>query len=226
MDTALVMPQPLDGAIAQAHEAVHGMAVRHPGRVLGIACIDPRLDDAAYQRLFELYVDDYGFVAVKLHTSGYGVAPDDSVCDKVFRLARRSGVPVIVHTGLGGPHTLPHRVEKPLARFDDVPVVLAHAGFAAFSAEATRTATTFPQAFLEPSWCPTFAVRRMLDEVGCDRVLFGSDHPENVSVEFTRFAALGLSGTEHAAVLGGTARTLFGLRPSPDPADTPFKELA
>lgn len=167
-------------------------------------------------------------IAVKPHTSGYRIAADEVACEKVFRLARRSGVPVIVHTGLGGPHMLPQRVEKPLAQFDDDPVVLAHAGFVAFSAEAARTATSFPQVSLEPSWCPTFPVRRMLEEVGCEPMLFGSDHPENVPVESARFAALGLSPVEQATVLGGTAQRLLklGTSPAPPPAGFRCKELA
>lgn len=223
VDVALVMPQPRDPGIAQAHVAIRDMAVQNPGRVHGIACIDPRLDERTYGALFERYVDEYGFVAVKLHTSGFGIAPDDPLCEKVFRSARSSGIPVIVHTGLGGPHTLPGRMAGPLAKFDDVPVVLAHAGFAAFSAEAIEVAARFPQVYLEPSWCPTFSVRRMLDELGPERILFGSDHPDNIAVEFARFDALDMNKEQRDAVLGATASRLFGLD---SPAQTGDRESA
>jgi predicted TIM-barrel fold metal-dependent hydrolase len=67
--------------------------------------------------------------------------------------------------------------------------------------------------YLEPSWCPTYAVRSMIDKFGAGRVLFGSDHLTNLPVELVKYRSIGLSDEQLAQVLGGTARAVFPLRP-------------
>ena len=92
-----------------------------------------------------------------------------------------------------------------------MPVVLAHAGWGIYSAEALVAAEVCPNIYLEPSWCPTYMARQMIDRLGADRVLFGSDHLSNLPVELVKYRSIGLDGEALARVLGGTARTVFRL---------------
>ena len=61
-------------------------------------------------------------------------------------------------------------------------MILAHAGWGVYSAEALVAAEVCPNIYLEPSWCPSYIVRKMVDQVGAERVLFGSDHLGSVWV--------------------------------------------
>ena len=58
---------------------------------------------------------------------------------------------------------------------------------------------------LEPSWCPSYMARQMIDRFGADRVIFGSDHLSNLPVELVKYRSIGLSDEELAKVLGQTA---------------------
>lgn len=211
LNAAMVMPQPTDPAAFALHADIAALGKQYPGTVFGIVLLDPRQPEATYQATAERLVVGEGFVALKLHTFGHDIAPDDEVSEKVFRVARRLGRPVMVHTGLGGPHTLPDRV-RPVARaFSDVPIVLCHAGFAAFWNEAIKVAEDFENVYLEPSWCPGFSVACMVERIGAHRIVFGSDHLANLPIELMKIAALGLSPAERTAVLFDNAVQLFAL---------------
>jgi predicted TIM-barrel fold metal-dependent hydrolase len=211
ISATMVMPQPTDPTALQLHDEIAEMTRTLPGQIFGIALLDPRMPDRDYDKHAERLLVDEGFVALKLHTFGHSVSPDDDVCDKVFRAARRHKRPVMVHTGLGGPHTLPDAVRAAAARYDDIPIVLCHAGFGAFWEQAIQVADDHPNVLLEPSWSPGFAIGLMADRVGADRVMFGSDHVSNIPVELVKVALLTISPSERAAILGVNAIRVFGL---------------
>ena len=156
-------------------------------------------------------MEQLGFVGLKLHPLGHNIAPNHKSADKVFRVAAELGVPVIVHTGLGTPWSLPSLCIPPARRYPQLPVILAHAGWALYSCEAFVAAEVCPNILLEPSWCPTYVARKMIDQFGADRVLFGSDHVTNLPVELTKYRSIGLTDEQRAMVLGGTAGAVFPL---------------
>jgi predicted TIM-barrel fold metal-dependent hydrolase len=211
IDCMLVMPQPRDECVEETNERIAALQCGRPGSVFGIVNIDPRLPDRVYERIARGCIDEYGFVAIKVHTSGFSVSPDDAICEKIYAIAKETGVAVMVHTGLGGSVADPRRVEAPARAFPDVNFVFCHAGFGPYHEQALTIARACPNVTLEPSWCPTFAVRAMLDAVGADRIMFGSDHLDNVPVELAKFAALKLEPAQRAAIFAETARRVFRL---------------
>ena len=212
VDAAMVMPQPHQGPeVAAVHDRIARFAERRPGAIYGMASVNPRLDEADYRREVGRCVRDLGFRAIKLDPSVHALAPNHPRCAILFALASELGVPVIIHTGLGVPAALPALAIPPALRHPDVTVVLAHAGFAVFAAEAIVAAQVCPNIILEPSWCAGFQVAEMVRAVGAERVMYGSDHPSNVPAELAKLGALGLDGAQLAQILGGTARRVFGL---------------
>jgi predicted TIM-barrel fold metal-dependent hydrolase len=212
VDVALVMPQPTLEDIRQVHDRIAAAVARHRGRLRGMASINPWSPEAEYAAEARRCVRELGFVALKLHPLGHNLPPTHAEADKVFRLAAELGVPVIIHTGLGSPWALPSLAIPPARRYPGVSVILAHAGWGVYSAEAIVAAEVCANVYLEPSWCPTYVVRQMIDRFGAERVLFGSDHLTNLPVELVKVRSIGLSEEQVAQVLGGTARTLFRLR--------------
>jgi predicted TIM-barrel fold metal-dependent hydrolase len=214
--TALVMPQPYPGPeVAPIHDRIAHLAERQPGRIHGIANLSPLVGEAAYRREVERCVRELGFRAVKLHPLGHAIAPNSPRAEIVFALAKELGVPVIVHTGTGIPQALPALAIPPALAYPDVTVVLAHAGFAVYTPEALVAAQLCPNVILEPSWCMPHQIAEMVRSIGAERVLFGSDHLDNVPVELAKFAAIGLDEAQLAAVLAGTATRVFGLPDRP-----------
>ncbi|HEX7197461.1 MAG TPA: amidohydrolase family protein, partial [Candidatus Limnocylindria bacterium] len=64
---------------------------------------------------------------------------------------------------------------------------------------------------LETSWCRPGDIAGMIARLGADRVMFGTDAPNNVSTEMAKYHALDLTESVRAAVMGGTATRVFGL---------------
>lgn len=212
VDVAMVMPQAHQGAdVAAAHDRIARLVEQRPGGVWGMASVSPRLPEAEYRREVVRCVRGYGFRAIKLDPSIHGLAPNHPAAEIVFATARELGVPVIVHTGLGIPAALPALAIPPAQRYPEVTIILAHAGFAVFAAEAIVAAQVCPNVVLEPSWCASFQVADMVRAVGAARVMFGSDHPGNVGSELAKLRALGFDAAQLEQILAGTARRVFGL---------------
>jgi predicted TIM-barrel fold metal-dependent hydrolase len=213
IDLALVMPQPTRDDIRPIHDHIAQSVQQSHGRLLGMASIDPWSSDQQYEAEARRCLDQLGFVGLKLHPLGHNIGPNHPSAEKVFRWAAEFAVPVIVHTGLGTPWSLPSLCIPPARRYGKVSVILAHAGWGVYSGEALVAAEVCPNIYLEPSWCPAYMARKMIDQFGADRVMFGSDHLTNLPVELAKYRSIGLSDDALQMVLGGTARRVFGIDP-------------
>jgi predicted TIM-barrel fold metal-dependent hydrolase len=152
-----------------------------------------------------------GFVGVKLHTIGHALDPGSTDASTVFRTAHQLGVPVMVHTGPGMPFADPSLLIARAREFPDVTIVLAHAGAAIVTGTAIAAAEVCDNIVLETSWCRPGDIGAMIARLGADRVMFGSDAPNNVSTEVAKYASLDLTPQQREAVLEGTARRVFHL---------------
>lgn len=211
VDIALVMPQPTLDSIPEIHDQIAQTAERQRGRLYGMASISPWCSETDYAAEVHRCVRQLGFVAIKLHPLGHNLPPTHREAEKVFRHAAELGVPVIVHTGLGAPWALPSLCISPAKRFPSVPIILAHAGWGIYSSEAVVAAEVCSNIYLEPSWCPTYAVRQMIDRFGAERVLFGSDHLTNLPVELVKYRSIGLTEEQLAQIFERTPRKIFPL---------------
>ena len=167
--------------------------------------------------LFRRDVDEWGMRGLKLHP-GTGFDPAADVCRPFFELAGSRGVPVVVHTGpMASPlvsHTArPVNLDPVAADFPDTTIVMQHAGQRCWWEEALNIAFWKPNVHLELSmwqWTYQFdragfvrALGRMKQEIGLDRVLFGSDFPGLSETMGLRAVGRGL---HRPAGAGGRAR--------------------
>jgi hypothetical protein len=208
---ALVMPHAVTDDPVAAHDQVADLCRRHPTRFRGVVNLSPVQAEAAYRREATRCVRALGFVALKLNPMQHLASPVMANADKVFVAAEELAVPVIVHTGIGAPWALPSLCIPPARRHPTLPIVLAHAGYAIYAEEALVAAQECPNIYLEPSWCTVTDVGKFLRAIGADRIMFGSDHPDNIPVELAKYRSLRLREDEMAACLGGTAARLYRL---------------
>jgi uncharacterized protein (TIGR03086 family) len=127
-----------------------------------------------------------GAVGLKLHPTYDEYPADTPGLDPFLQVAAEAGVPVAVHTAPGPSD--PDLVRRLAERFPQVPFVLYHTflGLPEGRRRAARHAQQLPNLHLETSWCRSAEVRRLIDEVGADRVLFGSDAATDGPVHFVR----------------------------------------
>lgn len=211
IDVSLVQPFPGAPSPAAVHDRIASLAHNNPGRIFGIASLNPHQDRDAYFGELSRCVSDLGFVGIKMHTIGHALNPSGADGTMVFESARELGIPVMVHTGPGIPFAAPSSLVAQLKRFPKVPVVMAHGGYSIFAGEAIAVASMFPQVSLEISGSGLLNVRGMVNSLGANRVMFGADLFPNVPVMLSLVRSLELPKDDEAMLLGGTASQVFEL---------------
>ena len=211
VDIAFVMPHAVTDDPAAAHDAVAELCQKYPERFRGMVNLSPLWNEVDYRREAARCVRDLNFIALKLNPMQHLTSPLMANADKVFDSAADLGVPLIVHTGLGAPWSMPSLSIPQARRHPELPIILAHAGFAIYTDEAYVAAEVCPNIYLEPSWCMVGWVKMLVKKIGSERIVFGSDLPENLPVELAKYRAAGLSEEELENCLGGTAKKLFRL---------------
>lgn len=200
---------------------------RHPGRFIGFAAVQPAAGARALDSLERAL--DSGLRGVgELLPQAQGFSLEDPWWGRVVETAIRRKVPITLHAtdpGAGpaaGPPTplgdyLALAWRHPAATF-----ILAHwGGGLAFHGSDLPPNLYFDTA-ASPLLCKPEVFRRAVDQVGADRILYGSDYPlllypkDSRRPGFTRFlgeiASSGLDEGERAKVLGSNMRRIL----SPD----------
>lgn len=206
---SIVQPYPGAPDAPVVHDQIHALHTSTDGAVVGLASFNPHRDRGEFFTEIERCVKELGFVGVKLHTIGHALDPGSADATTVFETARELEIPVMVHTGPGLPFADPALLLGPARRFPEVQIVLAHAGHGIVTGNAIAVAEICDNVALETSWCRPGDIGVMIDKLGGQRVMFGTDSPNNVSTEFAKYDSLDLPETTRADVLGGTARRIF-----------------
>lgn len=178
-----------------------------------------------------------GSVGVKLHPAHDEYPADDRRLDRYLEVARELEAPVAIHTAAG--RSDPDLIRKLADRHPGVRVVMYHTflGWPEGRRRAARHAAEHGNIWLETSWCSSDEALRLLDEVGPERVLFGSDGAVDGPWHFVRLPpnlegretynqallrlACELPADVFAAYSRGNAQELFGLLPPPPHAPPP-----
>ena len=208
VDRTLLIPFPVVEDYRREHDLI-GQAVRdHPDRFVGAACLDPFVPQSEYRDEVRRCREVHGFRALKFQPQYQGLNPLSRRSDFLFESALDNGLVLVCHTGAGAPYALPSLFIHPARRFPDLPIVLGHAGAGVYVLEAIVAATVCPNLYVELSTLPPHAVLEVLDHVGPERLMAGSDLPESLEVEIGKILTLPVDGVKRA-ILWETASRLF-----------------
>jgi uncharacterized protein len=177
--------------------------------------VDPR-DPAAGAAYVEAHVAEVA--ALKVHPSFSRLPLSDPAFAPLLDLAERLGLPVVVHCGRWREVAGWEIAVECAARRPALPFVLSHMGgdspglvLGAAAAVADRGLANvhLGTESIREYWL----VRRAVDLVGPERVLFGSDHNLNHPAAFLAVAEAAVpDAAARAQVLSGNAERLFGRR--------------
>lgn len=153
----------------------------HADRFLMGASVHPRDSDAVAQ--LRAYAAR-GARIVKLHPAGQRFFPDAPELYPIYEECGRLGLPIIFHGGRAGiepsythQFTLMRHYEGAFRDFPNTQFILGHAG-ARDVAEAIPLAKKFPgNVWLGIHGQGVSTLQQLVDEVGSDRLLFGTDWP-------------------------------------------------
>ncbi|MEP6716821.1 MAG: amidohydrolase family protein [Terriglobia bacterium] len=210
VDRAVAIPFPVVDDHRSEHDLIGRAVMEHPGRFTGVACLDPHLPLGVFQDEVRRCREQYGFRALKLQPQYHGLNPMSDRSRFFFETALGNRMAVIVHTGAGLPFSLPALCMMPARNFPDLTIVLAHCGGGMFIHEAIVAAAFCPNIVLELSSLMPHQVLEVLASVPADRLMIGSDLPENTSVEMGKILTLDISDEQKRSILSGTACRVFG----------------
>ena len=151
---------------------------RYPDRFIGFAYVSPLLPDLMVPEL-ERAIDELGFPAIKLYPPYTPYLLCESIWDPIYAFANERELAVILHTG-SEKTAEPGHLLQAAPRFPKAKFVSAHAGnHEPYRSQAIKAAQECDNVYLET--CSTFrtpgVIEELVDGVGAERVLFGSDTP-------------------------------------------------
>ena len=190
---------------------------RLPERFAGYAVFNPHhagsVEDVAAA------LETPGVVGIKIHPDVHTCSVNDPRYAPLWELAQRRGAPVLTHTFAGSPYCDPTDFDSVARTWPNAAVILGHAGVTgAGHLRSIAVAQQHPNLYLEicGSYTTGFWIKRMVEAVGAERVLYGSDFPFiELRYALGRAVFAGLDEAALALVLGGNARRLLRL---PGPA--------
>jgi len=154
------------------------------GRVLSYHIFNPWIPDRCL-KVMDQYPDRAIFKGIKIHPSFHGLPADDERYEVVWQYAQDRHLALVSHSwdiSLTNPiqrYSYPALFEKHLARHPQVSFVFAHSGGRPNGIrEAVRLGKMYDNAFFDVAGdiYHTRFVEYLYENVGPDRILFGSDY--------------------------------------------------
>jgi predicted TIM-barrel fold metal-dependent hydrolase len=198
---------------SRQHDRLFKFVKDNPGRAFALSSVNPNYDLDVYFAELHRCIYDYGFVGMKIAPHTYSWNPLVQRGIVPFLAADTFDVPLMIHTGTGLPFSAPTNLYYRLKDFPHVKVVLAHAGGDYwFEDDVLMMAKACPNVFLETSRGPSIpTLRRFIKELGPERVLLGSDSPDEMDHVLWMYRHAGLTDEELEWCLGRSAQELFKL---------------
>jgi predicted TIM-barrel fold metal-dependent hydrolase len=184
----------------------------HPDRFTGYVVVSPNEPELANDEL-SLAFNEWGFKGIKLVPDTHLQPIGSEGYRPVFEFASQRRCLVLVHTYHGSSFDDPQLFGTVAEKYPEVPIVMVHSGAlpSAFNG-AIRLAKEHPNLFLDisGSFITATWIRRMVSEVGADRVIFSSDQPfMDPRYSLGRLLYANLPEEALALVLGGNIRRLL-----------------
>ncbi|MBI5118081.1 amidohydrolase family protein [Candidatus Poribacteria bacterium] len=157
-------------------------AAKKDKRIIPFASVDP--NDAHRVEKLRNYVAG-GCRGLKLHPIIQDFHPSGPECMETVEEFSKYGLPVFFHCGQSSYYVpesesesygKPENYVKTFAAFPHTKFVVGHMGLLE-AREAIEIAQVFSNVYLETSFQPMHMVRRAVEKVGADRVMFGTDWP-------------------------------------------------
>ncbi len=185
---------------------------QYPDKFWPLVYVNPMEGEEACRRKIARYVEEYGFMGIKMNPLRHAFVADDVCVDPVMEEADRRGLPVFIHSG-HPPYSLPWSIALLAERHPQVPVVMIHMGHGhgVYIDAALKMAMRCPNIYLEMSGMPMgVKIKEAYEKVGHDRIMFGTDIPfHHPSVEIQKVLTCGLNEQEQEDVFYHNAKKLM-----------------
>jgi len=223
VDQALVWLKPTyTKVIDSENRAVYEAVKKYPDRLLGFGWANPHLGKEATLATIKQCFEEYGFLGIKFNGAQDGYVINDAEFAMPFiEKAAEYGKPIAFHIGSDFyENTHPYRLGHIAAALPDNQFIMIHMGGASLptlARSAIETAAKYTNITLIGSAIPETNILAAINNLGADRLCFGSDTPFRLMhVQLAMYRALlrDFSETDQAKILGGNLARLLKLEVS------------
>lgn len=178
---------------------------------VAFATVNPRSGDEAAREL-ERAVSELGVRGLKLHGWLQPVSCTDPCLDPLLETANRLKLPVLFHDGTP-PFTSSLQIGWLAEKYPHCRMILGHGGLKDLAVTAAQTAHRHDNVYLQTCATTLLSLRRALDLVGPDKILYGSDggfaDMQWVDYNIRKIRKWKLPAAVEDKILGGNAKRLL-----------------
>ena len=178
---------------------------KYPDRLVGLAVVNPHYPEEVGPEL-ERCFEELGMKGIKIHPTCNDYPVDGKGYEEVWRFASERGAFVLSHTWQGSSTCGPKMLASVAEKYPDLPIILGHSGGNPKGyEEAIEVAKDHPNLYLDlcGSLITGAWVERIVEAVGADRVLYGTDFPFiDPFYEFGKVCFAGIDEEEKKKILG------------------------
>lgn len=157
------------------NEYIYECTKNYPDKVLGFAVINPWDIDGEEQ--LEKCFKDYDFYGLKLNALRFGYSADrHSILDPFFQLCEKYNKMVVAHC-MSDLFSIPDKWGEMARSYPTVPIILYHMGVPMMVDSALKIAKKYDNVYLGTAGTFTPVIKRAIEEVGPEKVIFSSDAP-------------------------------------------------
>lgn len=182
--------------------------------------------------LMEEYMRN-GAKGIKFHPMAQGFDPDDGRLESVYKICQETLFPVVFHCGRVSNARLNNyadidRIVPVIKKYPMVPFVLTHMADGNIG-DVFKIADMYENVYFDtsivitgypplldvngPSWPDNGVVEYVINKVGADRVIFGSDYPwGSPGHDLDRFMRMGINESQKSSILGENAVKIFKIK--------------
>ncbi|MCX6377267.1 MAG: amidohydrolase family protein [Armatimonadetes bacterium] len=158
----------------EGNNQVLSAAKDHPDRFIPFATANPWYGDEALHELRRAF--DLGAKGLKLHPPLQGFQITDEIVFPLVELAVERGKPIYFHTGTPICSS-PFQLTELAMRYPEGVFIMGHAAYADYWNDVTASVSCVPNIYIETSQHLASFVRTLIEQVGSDRIIYGSDSP-------------------------------------------------
>lgn len=197
----------------RGNDEVAAAQENYPGRIIMFVTINPRAPRAEVDAELRRW-EAAGKRAYKIHCGTHQTPEDDEGYQPVWDLADKQGAPVLVHTQGGHGKTGIELLVEIAGTRPNLKIIIAHSASSLDVIEQTCDAAEKREnIFLDLTGSPMVygAIETMVERVGAERVLFGTDTPFiDPRPQVGRIAYSRLTDDQKRRIFGLNAKKLFG----------------
>ena len=199
------------------HEELLAFQRANPSRIGGYFWIRPH-DEKVTPKLRE-YIHEHrdDIYGLKFHPYTAQIKINDPRMDDYYRLAEKEGLPVLVHTAMDIYSSIKYLADV-AGRFPKARFIAAHLELCSNHECAIEVMKEHPNVYCDTAWVDMKTAKKVIDEVGEDRIFFGTDNPIDGKATLAKpiYEAyfkneIGLPKKQYEKLMGKNAEAFFHL---------------